>query len=333
MKPLRLCLLGCGNVARLHSRIARTLRSDIRLSYASRSKDKAQEYNRKFGGVGAFGSYEEACASPDVDAVFIVTPHAYHLEHTRLAAQHHKHVLIEKPVTRDLAELTQVETAVRDAGVLAMVAENYYFKPLIRVIRHYIERGDLGEVMFLELNRANRSNTSGWRADAELMGGGALLEGGVHWVNLMCRLGGEVDEVLAAQPRKPVPPTAPFEDSLEVLFKFSDGSIGKLLHSWNLVNRTAGLQMSKLYGSAGNIHFESNGLFALVAGRRWRFRIPGLLDIMGYRAMLRHFSECVRQGREPDMSLGVARRDMELVDAAYRSLESGRFERPANERS
>ncbi len=323
---INLCILGCGSVAKLHSRVARTLRSSINLMFASRSISKAEEYRRRFKGTASFGSYEEACESPEVDAVFICTPHAFHLEQASLAARGGKPMLIEKPVTRTLEELSAVERAVSDAGVLAMVAENYDFKPAVRVLRHHLERGDIGDPMFLELNRVGRSKVKGWRADPELMGGGALLEGGVHWVRYLTRLGGKPESVVAAQANGTRKKIAPHEDALEVLVKFANGSVGKLLHSWASVNRIGGLGMSKIYGTEGNIFFESNGLFAIVLGRRKRLRFPGVLDIMGYRAMLKHFVDCVRNNQKPTMSLQVARGDMEFVSAAYRSLATGRFE-------
>jgi predicted dehydrogenase len=183
----------------------------------------------------------------------------------------------------------------------------------------------------VELNRGARRRVSGWRADTELMGGGALLEGGVHWVNYLCRLGGEVREVCAARPEGGRPPVAPFEDGLELLVTFRTGAVGKLLHAWNVPNRLGGLQLSKIYGAEGNITFESNGLFALVAGQRTRLRFPGVRDLMGYRAMLRHFLECVRERRAPEMSLAAARRDLAVVLAAYRSLTTRRFEPPPAE--
>jgi predicted dehydrogenase len=294
--------------------------------YASRSLERAEEYSRKFHGIGAFGSYDEACADPRVDAVFICTPHAHHVEHVQMAASGGKAVLVEKPVSRNLDELRAIESAVADAGVLSMVAENYYFKPLVRVLQYYIDCGTIGNPMFIEINKAARSKISGWRTDAEMMGGGALLEGGVHWVNLMTSIGGDVREVVAVRPEVQYDRVAPFEDSLEVLFKFSNGTAGKLLHSWNLTNRVGGLGMSKVYGTEGNIHFEGNGLFVMVLGKKKRLRFPGFLDLMGYRGMLRHFADCVRVNQPPAMSLAVARRDMEIVDAAYRSLESGKFE-------
>jgi len=326
MNKVKLCILGCGDVARLHSRVARSMRSQVDLLFASRSAQKAEEYRRKYGGIGAFGSYQEACASPEVDAVFICTPQAFHLEHARMAAENGKPMLIEKPIARSHSELAEIESIVEHTGTLCMVAENYYFKPAVGVLRRHIESGDIGDPLIIELNKTKRSRIQGWRADADMMGGGALLEGGVHWINLICHLGGEVKEVLAARPEKSYRLVAPFEDTLEILLKFADGTIGKLLHSWNLLNRLGGVQMSKIYGTEGNILFESNGLFALVSGRRKRLRFLGMRDIMGYRAMLRHFIDCVRQDRPPEMSLAVARRDMEVVWAAYRSLQSGRFE-------
>ncbi|UCD23375.1 MAG: Gfo/Idh/MocA family oxidoreductase [Gemmatimonadota bacterium] len=326
MNKVNLCILGCGSVARLHSRVARTLKSRVNLLYASRSREKAEEYNKKFKGSGAFGSYEEACTDPGVDAVFICTPHAHHVEHVRLATAGKKAVIIEKPLARTLDEVSAIELAVSEAGVIAMVAENYFFKPLAGVLRQHIERGDIGKPMFLELNRAGGNKVSGWRSDAEMMGGGALLEGGVHWVNLLASIGGNVTEVVAAQTRGTHELVVPVEDSLQLLVKFENGSIGKMLHSWHSVNRIGGLGMSKLYGTEGNIFFESNGIFALVLGKRKRLRFPGFFDIMGYRAMLAHFIECVREGNPPSASLAVARRDMQIVHAAYRSLQSGAFE-------
>jgi predicted dehydrogenase len=324
VKRVELCILGCGRVARHHSRVARSLGGAARLWYASRSKEKAEAYNRELGGGGAFGSYQEACASPSVDAVFICTPHALHLEHARLAARHRKPMLIEKPVVKTRQEFDALEALVAEAGVTCMVAENYFFKPAVAALRRHF--GDIGRPLLIEVNRTNRNTITGWRADAEMMGGGALLEGGVHWVNYMTSLGGTVEAALAARPRHDGPLVAPFEDTLEVLLRYRSGAVGKLLHSWNLQNRTFGLSLSKIYGSHGNIVFETNGLWALVAGRRNRLRIPGPRDLMGFRAMLRHFVECVRDGGRPKMSLAVARHDFEIVMAAYRSLESGRFE-------
>lgn len=326
MTPVEICILGCGAVARLHSRVARSLGGAVRLSFASRDADRAEEYRRRYGGRHAFGSYEAACTHPDIDAVFICTPPGLHVEHAELAARSGKGIVVEKPAARTVAELDRIRAAVRSHGVVGAVAENYRFKPLLRVLRWHIERGDIGTPQFIEISRAGRNKTGGWRADAELMGGGALLEGGVHWIHLLCELGGTPLQVVAARPAHGATPVAPVEDSLDLLVSFADGPVGRLFHSWNTTTRVFGLGMSRILGTAGNIHFESNGLFATVLGRRHRIRIPGLRDLMGYRAMWRHLATCLSEHREPEISLDVARRDLAVVEAAYRSLQTAKFE-------
>ena len=164
-----------------------------------------------------------------------------------------------------------------------------------------------------------------------MMGGGALLEGGVHWIDAMVTLGGKVTAVIAVQPAKDYPKVAPMEDCLEILFRFADGTIGKLLHSWRLVNRVGGLQVSTIYGTEGNIIFESYGVGSLIWGRRKKRLYLPASDLMGFRGMLRHFVACVREQRTPSMSLREARHNLEIVMAVYRSLESGGWEHISGE--
>lgn len=326
MKPVEVCILGCGAVAKLHSRVARSLGGAVRLSFASRNAARAEEYRRRYHGRHAFGSYEDACAHPDIEAVLVCTPPGLHVEHAELAARSGKGIVIEKPAARSVAELDRIRAAAKAHGVVGAVAENYRFKPLLRVLRFHIKRGDIGTPRFIEISRAGRNKTGGWRADAELMGGGALLEGGVHWIHLLCELGGTPLQAVAARPADASAPVAPVEDSLDILVSFAEGPVGRLFHSWNTTTRIFGLGMSRILGTEGNIHFESNGVFLTVLGRRHRIRIPGLRDLMGYRGMWKHLATCLREGREPEISLDVARRDLAVVEAAYRSLQSARFE-------
>jgi predicted dehydrogenase len=325
VSALEVCLLGCGSVARLHSRVARRMGAAVKLSFASRSRERAESFRRRYRGRHAFGSYDDACSHPDIDLVFICTPPALHLEHAVLAARSGKAIVVEKPAARSVAELDQISAAVQQHGVFAMVAENYRFKPLLTALRTWIDRGDIGTPQFIEISRAGSNKTGGWRADAAMMGGGALLEGGVHWVHLLCELGGTPRSVAAARPTNGVP-VAPLEDALDILVTFDDGPVGRLFHSWNTRSRIAGLGMSRILGTQGNIHFESNGVFAAVLGRRHRLRPPGLWDLMGYRGMWRHLVACMRDGLPPVTSLDVARRDLAVVEAAYRSLNSQQFE-------
>jgi hypothetical protein len=97
---------------------------------------------------------------------------------------------------------------------------------------------------------------------------------------------------------------------------YAGGAVGTLLHSWEIRSPLGGLRLSRIYGTAGSIAFESNGLFVAACGRRKRVLLPGLLDLAGYAAMWGDFLEALATGCEPLMTLGRARWDTELVRAA-----------------
>jgi predicted dehydrogenase len=102
--------------------------------------------------------------------------------------------------------------------------------------------------------------------------------------------------------------------------QYEEGAVGTLHHAWDTPSLLRGLRISRIYGTRGSVTFESNGLFVLVHSKNIRLIIPSTRDIGGYRAMFADFIACLRDGREPRMTLDLARRDLELVEAAYHSL-------------
>jgi predicted dehydrogenase len=79
------------------------------------------------------------------------------------------------------------------------------------------------------------------------------------------------------------------------------------------------VRFSHIYGREGSIVFESNGLFLATSGRRWSVQLPGVSDIQGYKAMFADFLRAWRERSEAKMTLARARRDIEIVEEAYRS--------------
>jgi UDP-N-acetylglucosamine 3-dehydrogenase len=313
--PLRVALLGCGGAAVTHSRLLRA-EPGVEVHFASRSADRAREFARRHGGTLSFGSYEAALASRDVDAVLVATPPAQHLEQTLSALAAGKDVIVEKPAFLRAADFDRVAAAAAPAGRRVLVAENYFYKPLAVALRRVIGRGDLGPVRLVLVNALKHQKVSGWREDPALSGGGALLEGGVHWVNFMAHLG---LETLGAKgsPRGLDPGR---ERGLVAVFDYAGGASGVLAYSWEIRSVLHGLRLSRIYGLDGTAAFETNGLFLATAGRRRRLTLPGLSDITGRKAMTRDFVRALRREGEPEMDLRRARRDIELIEEIYTSL-------------
>jgi predicted dehydrogenase len=331
-RPLNLAFLGCGAITERHSRTLRSMGADVRLHYASRDAAKAGVLRRRFEGAGAFGSYAAAWEDPGVDVVLVATPPHLHLEQTLAALWAGKHVILEKPAFLAAESFAPVRAAAARARRGVFVAENYVYKPLAALLREILQRGDIGEPLLLLVDAAKRQRPTGWRADPALAGGGGLLEGGIHWVSLMANLGLEPRGATghrAGTPRRIAAVAvsaaddvrAPTEETVLAVFEYEGGAVGALSFSWEVPSPLKGVRLSRIYGREGTVRFESNGLFVWVQGRRATFRLPGLRDISGHRAMFNDFFDAVRTGREPLMTLDLAERDLRLVSDIYASTE------------
>jgi predicted dehydrogenase len=322
-----ICFVGCGKIAESHSKILKSLYKDIPLFFFDKDKTKSLEFKSKFNGVNSFPDIQHAFDNKDVNIIFITTPHAFHSEIACEAARYGKDIIIEKPVTRNLTELKKIITAVEKYKVRCTVAENYLYKSFIYKIRDAINNGYIGKPLFIEVNKYNRDKISGWRTDPELMGGGALLEGGVHWVNLLVSLAdSKPKSVIAVKPEVLYSTNIPFEDSMNLMVKFENGVNGKLFHSWRIPNRFKGIGLSKIYGTEGVITFESNGLFTSVRGIKNKKYFADFTDFLGYKKMLKSFVEDYSSGKQWNPGLDRIAMELKLVDSAYRSLKSSRFE-------
>ncbi|MBA3318163.1 MAG: Gfo/Idh/MocA family oxidoreductase [Gemmatimonadales bacterium] len=310
-----LAFLGCGAATRTHSGVLSRFGSAVRRYYASRDSKSAEEYNRKYKGAGTFRSYAEAMADERVQAVVVATPPDSHLELALAALEARKHVVLEKPAFLRAADFDVVGSAEARSGRRLMVAENYCYKPLARVLREVIASGALGQVLYFHLVAVKSQRRAGWRDDPAVAGGGALFEGGVHWIDLLANVGLEVESARGFRPGH----GAGLERSMLLVVKYKEGGVGTLAHSWEVPSPLHGLRVSRIYGTRGSAAFESNGIVVLVSGARRRLVFPGLRDINGNRAMWADFLDVIRTGREPVMTAVRARRGLELVETAYRT--------------
>ncbi len=225
--PLGLGIVGCGRFATFHARAARQLGGAVRVAFASRDPARAEAYRRRFGGFAAFGSYEAAAADPRVDALVVCTPHHLHEAHARLAAEHGKSVLLEKPIARTLAEADTILAAARAAGIVLMVAENAHFVPGFVAARAYLRAGAIGEIRQIVVTARGYRQPAGWRSRRAEMGGGLLIDAGIHYLHLLRDWAGPVDEIVAMAPPNTFP-AVEGEDTVFLLLRFRSRAVATL---------------------------------------------------------------------------------------------------------
>jgi UDP-N-acetylglucosamine 3-dehydrogenase len=311
---VRIALLGCGFATRLHSRTLRGF-PEVERIYASRDLHRAEDYAKRFKGSRAIGSYAAAIEDPGVDIVLIATPPSSHLDLTRDALAAGKHVIVEKPPFLRSADFAQVAALAEAADRRVFIAENYFYKPLLQELRRIIPEGVIGDVRIVTVNALKQQRTGDWRDHDDIAGGGALFEGGIHWVNFMANLGLTVADARGFRPG----PREGLEKTMVAVFEYLEGAIGTLYYSWELGSPTRGLRLSAIHGTEGAITFESNGLFLAIRGRRKRISTPRPRDLLGYTAMFEDFLDAIRNARPARFELDAARRDLELVERIYDS--------------
>lgn len=314
-----IAFLGSGLATQLHSKTLKAISPNVHCWYASRDPNLAKRTSERFNAAGHFLGYADAVNSPEVDVILIALPPALHLEWTLKALEAGKHVIVEKPPFRNTQEMKAVEEAARKAGKQIMVAENYFYKPLTSLLRRIIGQGELGNIRFIHLNALKYQQTNNWRDQSELACGGALFEGGIHWINLLANISLTPCRIQASLPGKALPGT---ERNALVTIEYEEGAVASLFYSWDLSSVINGVRFSKIYGTLGSIWFETNGTFACITGRHPRIVVGNLRDLSGHKAMLIDFFGAIEENRSPLYDFKSAYRDLELIEQAYSSVTS-----------
>src|SRR5215831_2663950 len=255
-RPMKLavCIVGCGQFARTFVQALQPVRDDLDLFFASRDIARARAYAALFQGCGAFGSYAAAAADPRVEAMYLCTPHHLHQAHVALAAQAGKHILVEKPIARTLAEGRGIIAEAQRAGVTLMVAENARFMAAVRQCQALIAQGSVGDLRVVQFHEETPFQPGNWRSRRVLNGGGVFIDSGIHKVHLLRYLAGEPAHLYAAALPQALAQHEG-EDGMVVMTRGASGVVGMIHHAWTSAQRP-GPPWIAVSGTRGRIAFE-----------------------------------------------------------------------------
>jgi predicted dehydrogenase len=182
--PVRWGILGTGGIARTFVTDLRLTDSGVVVAVGSRSQGSADRFAGEFGIANRHAGYESLVADPDVDVIYVATPHPMHHDNAILALRAGKHVLVEKPFTMSAAEAREIVDVAREQGLFAMEAMWTRFLPHTAIIRDWLAQGVLGDVVTVTADHGEWfAEDAGFRLFAPELGGGALLDLGVYPVS------------------------------------------------------------------------------------------------------------------------------------------------------
>ena len=205
-KQLKLALVGCGGIAQAHWRGIQAHSDQLCVAaVVDTDPARAAAMAEQTGGQ-AFTSLETALAKGDFDAVDIMLPHNQHEAAALAAFAAGKHVVLEKPMSTNIASCDRILAAAKQAGTLFMVAEQAQYWPDVRQVQELIQAGAIGEIItarafFGNPAPAPLNGPKPWRYELAVAGGGVTIDGGAHWLRPLRMWLGEVDEVVAVTGR------------------------------------------------------------------------------------------------------------------------------------
>jgi predicted dehydrogenase len=264
------------------------------VAVASRSADRARAFAEQHGLERAYGSYAEVLADPDVDVLYLATPHPQHHAVALAAIEAGKALLVEKAFTATTAGAQEVVTAAREAGVFVMEAMWTRFQPAVVRLRELVADGAIGEVRSVQADLGvDRVYDPDDRLFALELGGGALLDLGVYVVSFAQMLLGTPDTVTAAGSTYPTGADA----EAAVLLGWADGRSATLTTS--LRYPTPG--QARVFGTGGWIdvlpRFHHPATIVLHRSGADPEEITRPATGVGYSHELAEVTRCLQEGR------------------------------------
>ncbi|MEW6754619.1 MAG: Gfo/Idh/MocA family oxidoreductase [Candidatus Latescibacterota bacterium] len=311
-------VLGAGSVAQRRVMPAMTACPDCRLeALMVRDAERARQLASRFGARRSHGRVEDLVADPQVDAVYVSTPVGLHCEHVLAAAAHGKHVLCEKPMALSADQCRRMIAACEAAGAHLEVCFVLRGWPVYQRIRALLQSGRLGRLVEAraQLAKWTPRQPGEWRLDATASGGGALMDVGSHYLDLLRFLLGEFRRIACLHTSAVF--GWPVEETALALIEFCSGAHGTLSVSCAVPH---GGNVLEVYGTQAS----------LLLGRQLTILAPGGEETETaeypdyYSGLLAHFCRRVTQGGEALASGLDGLRNVEVITAAYHAAREGR---------
>lgn len=333
--PMQLGVIGLGRWAKVLTRAAQPSRKLKIVAGYSRSQEKRDQFAQEFG-VEAPASLEALLANPAIRGVILTVPNEQHLPVAEQAARAGKHIYTEKPIADNLVDGIRLAALGPRYGVQIVVGHSARLLAGTRLMKHAIEAGELGRVVFLEGNfsneRALELTPQTWRWYKAKAPGGPLSQLAVHIFDSLHCLGGSIDAV-SSHASKLSPVGAEVDDQSMTVLKFADGKLGYVGSSWT----APGVYAIRVFGQQGLMHYEvdfgrwdtphrlheTSTLYIQrgkdAYGKRENIPLPATDMFLDELEM---FADSIANGRAPELTAYNGVVALAVVNAALRSIES-----------
>ena len=282
----------------------------------------AARYGVQPGAVYTYETYDRIADNRDVEMVYVVLPNGMHAEYSIRASKAGKHVFCEKPMAISSAECAQMIAAARAAGRQLAIGYRLHFEPYNRELVRLARDKVLGPVKVIDTAAgfAMGPDVGQWRLNKRLAGGGSLMDMGIYALQAARYISGEEPVSVSAQqtitdPRK----FRGIDETIVFTLKFPSGVVAKCTSSYATnVNRF------EVAAEGGRFGLDPAQWYRGIQGFRSDGKPFHFPDVNHFAAEMDDFAACIRQGVASRVAGEEGLRDLRIIEAIYRSAETGR---------
>lgn len=343
--------VGTGFISHVHVRAFQSIPGVEVVCQHSLDARGGSEFAERYGVADFLDSYEELLGRADVDVVCLGVPNHLHFDFAMQALAAHKHVIVEKPLCLTLQQADQLVAKSRETGLVVGYAEELCYVPKYVHAKRIADGGGLGRVFFVRQHEKHAGPYSPWFFQAEMAGGGIMMDMGCHAIECCRWLLGKpaVRSVYCQADCFVHQHGTELDDHVILIVEFETGQVAEIESSWTLQGGM--VSNVEVQGTEGVVHAEllQRGSGLSVFSKRgyepvdfpggettgWHHPDVEWLWINGYPQEMRDFIDCIRHGGEPRETVADGRAVLEIMVAAYLSAAAGRkiafpFEDPAD---
>ncbi len=335
MKKYGFGIIGCGVISRWHADSIKSIENAELIGVFDNREESAVKFSEDYG-CKVFKTMEDMFSSDDIDVVCICTPSGTHTPIAVKAAGYKKNVIVEKPMAITKEQISQLLSAVSENGVKMAVISQLRFTEPVKKIKDAIESGKLGKLLcgdvYMKYHRSPEYySSSGWRGTWAMDGGGALMNQGIHGIDLLTYLMGPVDSVYAVS--RTLDRDIEVEDAANVNVVYKNGAIGVIQGTTCI---TPGYpRRIEISGTKGTVVLEEDtitkwdiegeeGELLSEKTRVESFRDPAAFDIANHKKQIEDIIFAIDEGRAPLVDENEGKRAVEIILAAYESSKTNK---------
>ena len=323
-------IIGCGIISKWHADAIMSIEDAVLIGATDNKKENADEFAKNYS-CKFFSSIDEMLACDEIDIVCICTPSGLHAPMAIKVANSGKHFVLEKPMAITKEQLKDIIDACEKNGAKGAVVSQLRFTQAVQTVKKAIENGELGDIVVADVymkyfRSAEYYKSAGWRGTWEMDGGGALMNQGIHGIDMLLYLAGPAKSVMGMC--RTLARDIEVEDTANILVQFESGAIGVIQGTTSV---DPGYPMRiEISGTRGTVVIDDGNITRWdVDGKKLeedKNKQDSKIETTDNHALqIQDLINAIKEDRRPLVDIYEGKRPVDVILGAYESSRTGKM--------